>query len=67
MFESVYKKEIAANLGISISTLQRKLNAINLEVPRGLICPLKQKEIYLALGYADIWQEIQRKHLVKSR
>ena len=67
MFESVYKKEISANLYLSINTLQRKLNAANLEVPRGLIYPLKQKKIYIVLGYADIWQEIQRKHLVKNR
>ena len=67
MIESVYKKEIAYKLGISFSTFQRKLKSVNLDVPRGLIPPLKQKEIYTALGYSNIWEAKEREIRLKNR
>ncbi|MEM9819723.1 MAG: hypothetical protein AAF985_01570 [Bacteroidota bacterium] len=45
------KTQLAEELGISLSTLQRWLKKHHLEVPRGLISPEKQKEIIEALGY----------------
>lgn len=34
-----FKKELAQELGYSLSTFQRKLKAQNIEIPRGLISP----------------------------
>lgn len=48
-----YKKEIAEVMGLSLRTFQRRLDEANITVPRGLICPEKQKEIFHQLG----WQE----------
>ena len=48
-----YKKEIAEEMGMSLRTFQRRLDDNNLEVPRGLICPEKQKEIFHSLGWSD--------------
>ena len=44
------KKEIVANLGMSMRTFQRRLEKSDLDVPRGLISPKKQQEIYKVLG-----------------
>ena len=51
-----YKKEIAEVMGLSLRTFQRRLDEANIAVPRGLICPDKQKEIFQQLG----WQERKR-------
>ena len=46
-----YKKEIAEEMGLTLRTFQRRLDDANIAVPRGLICPEKQKEIYDQLGW----------------
>ena len=46
-----YKKEIAEEMGLSLRTFQRRLDDANIAVPRGLICPEKQKEIFHLLGW----------------
>ena len=51
------KHQIAQDLGISLRTLQRWLKKSNLQVPRGLICPQKQKEIKDTLGYSKVQQD----------
>ena len=51
MHDPKTKNQIAQRLGISLRTLQRWIKKSNLEVPRGLVCPKKQQEILLALGY----------------
>jgi hypothetical protein len=48
-----YKKEIAEEMGLSLRTFQRRLDEANIAVPRGLICPEKQKEIFHHLGWFD--------------
>jgi len=45
------KHQIAQDLGISLRTLQRWIKKSDLQVPRGLVCPNKQKEIKDTLGY----------------
>jgi len=47
------KYQIAQELGISLRTLQRWIKKSDLEVPRGLVCPHKQKEIFEKFGYAS--------------
>lgn len=47
------KYQIAQELGISLRTLQRWIKKSDLEVPRGLICPHKQKEIFEKFGFAS--------------
>ncbi|MEM9822919.1 MAG: helix-turn-helix domain-containing protein [Bacteroidota bacterium] len=47
------KSQIAQDLGISLRTLQRWIKKSNLDVPRGLVCPTKQKEIKDALGFTS--------------
>lgn len=46
-----YKKEIAEVMGLSLRTFQRRLDEANIAVPRGLVCPEKQKEIFHLLGW----------------
>ena len=48
-----YKKEIADEMGLSLRTFQRRLDDANIAVPRGLICPEKQKEIFQRLGWYE--------------
>jgi len=45
------KEQIAIELNISLSTLQRKIKKAGLEVPRGYISPSLQRLIYEKLGY----------------
>lgn len=45
------KSQIAMDLGISLRTLQRWIKKSELNVPRGLVCPNKQKEIQEAFGF----------------
>lgn len=66
MIPSVYKKEIAQNVGISIRTLQRKLDQFNIDAPRGYICSDLQEEIYTKLGYRHIWEELIKRYLNNS-
>ncbi|MBK8652739.1 MAG: hypothetical protein IPN20_02160 [Haliscomenobacter sp.] len=47
------KTELARFLGISMSTLKRWLKKKALTVPRGLIPPIKVKEILKKLGYEE--------------
>ncbi len=51
------KHQIAQDLGISLRTLQRWIKKSDLEVPRGLVCPQKQKEIKDTLGYSNSRQD----------
>lgn len=45
-----FKKELANELGLSIKTFQRKLHQLGIEVPRGLVTPQQQYEIYQKMG-----------------
>ena len=56
----VYKKEIASNMDISVNTLRRRLEKAKLNVPRGLIFPKEQEQIYITLGRKDVWDKIVR-------
>jgi len=47
------KSQIAQELGISLRTLQRWIKKTDLEVPRGLVSPEKQKELIEKLGYSE--------------
>lgn len=44
------KTEFATILKMSLRTFQRKLEAANLKIPRGLIAPEVQKEIFEKLN-----------------
>lgn len=44
------KAQIAAEYDISVKTLSKKLKAVEIEIPRGLIYPKEQKIIYERLG-----------------
>ena len=46
-----FKKEIAEEMGYSVRTLQRRLKEAGIEIPRGLISPEKQLEIFQTLGW----------------
>ncbi|MBC6995977.1 hypothetical protein QWY85_10960 [Neolewinella lacunae] len=48
-----FKQDIAAEFGFSEKTLQRKLTALGLSLPRGYLSPLQQRELYEALGYPE--------------
>ena len=45
------KNQIAQDLGISLRTLQRWIKKSSMDVPRGLVCPKKQKEIQDTFGF----------------
>lgn len=47
------KTQIAEELGVSLSTLQRWLKKHDLNIPRGLVCPAKQTQIIKILGYKN--------------
>ena len=49
--QAINKKQMAEIMGISLSTLKRQLKSADLTVKRGLICPLRQEEIYQTLGW----------------
>ncbi len=46
-----FKKEIADEMGYSIRTFQRRLKEASVTIPRGLVSPEKQLEIFLKLGW----------------
>lgn len=48
-----YKKEIADEMGYSLRTFQRRLKEASIEIPRGLICPEKQEEVFQKLGWRE--------------
>lgn len=50
--QAINKKQMAELMGVSLSTLKRQLKSADLTIKRGLICPLKQEEIYQTLGWA---------------
>ncbi len=52
MYSPKTKHQIAQELGISLRTLQRWIKKSDIEVPRGLISPLKQTEIFEKFGFA---------------
>jgi len=45
------KAQIAMEMNIHLRTLQRRLEKANLLIPRGLIFPEQQAEIYRQLGW----------------
>jgi hypothetical protein len=47
------KQQIAAEKGIHIHTLQRKLARLGISIPRGLISPEMQQQIDQALGWEN--------------
>ncbi len=50
---SFTKKQLAVLCTLSIRTFQRRLDATNLKIPRGLISYEKAKEILRKLGYGE--------------
>lgn len=48
------KAQIAEQMGISLRTLQRWIKKHSLDIPRGLVSPKKQEELYKACGYSII-------------
>jgi len=53
MYSPKTKYQIAQELGISLRTLQRWIKKSDIEVPRGLVCPQKQIEIFEKFGYSS--------------
>jgi len=51
MYSPKTKQQIAQELGISLRTLQRWIGKSDIHVPRGLVTPQKQKEIFREFGY----------------
>lgn len=49
-----YKKELAQRMGLSLRTFQRKLEAANIAIPRGLVPPDLQKVIFETLGWHEM-------------
>ena len=47
------RKEFAAMIGISARTLVRKLNDVQIELPKGLLSPKDQLMIREAVGFTD--------------
>lgn len=45
------KQQIAQDLGISLRTLQRWIGKSEIHVPRGLVSPKKQEELFKVFGY----------------
>ncbi len=45
------REQIAYELGISVTTLWRRLKAHNIQLPKGLVFPQDQERIRAALGY----------------
>jgi len=51
ILEPKTKAQIAEQMGISLRTLQRWIIKYDMDVPRGLVSPKKQEEIYKRCGY----------------
>ncbi len=52
LFEKMLSKSVLADcLGLSLSTLRRRLKEAEYEVPRGLINPAEQEKICHTLGF----------------
>ena len=47
------KNQIAIEMGINIKTLNRCLEKVGMTLPRGLIFPEQQAEIYKRLGWGS--------------
>ena len=47
------KKQLADEMGISLSTFQRLLKKHNLEIPRGIISPHQKQQILECLGWKE--------------
>ena len=45
------RQEISIEYGFSVNVLKRKMKHEGIKLPRGLITPQHQKQIYDALGY----------------
>ncbi len=54
--ETKTKENIAAEMDISLRTLQRRLAKAGLKIPRGYIPPDVQDTIYEALGWKGLTQ-----------
>lgn len=53
-YEPKTKQQMAAEMNISLGTLQRRLRQADLEIPRGFIPPDIQNQIYQALGWKGL-------------
>lgn len=51
------KQQIARELGISLRTLQRWIGKAEISVPRGLVSPKKQEELFRVLGYDSLLEQ----------
>jgi hypothetical protein len=49
--EAKTRQQIADEYGIHYLTLMRRLKAVGIELPHGVVLPKHQKEIYEKLGY----------------
>jgi DNA-directed RNA polymerase specialized sigma54-like protein len=47
------KKQLAQEMGVSLSTFQRLLKKHNLDIPRGIISPDRKMEILKTLGWRE--------------
>ena len=60
------KKQLSDEMGFSMRTFQRRLREAQVEVPRGLVAPEKQFEIYQKLGWRKMapddvkWRQLAR-------
>jgi hypothetical protein len=61
-YTAKYKKEIANSLGLSLKTFQRRLKDHQILIPRGLISPAVQKEIYQKLGWPELSPSEPKRH-----
>ncbi|HOY06419.1 MAG TPA: hypothetical protein PLO67_13505 [Saprospiraceae bacterium] len=48
------KKQLAEEMGLSLRTFQRRLKEADIQIPRGLIAPRQQLEIYHKLGWHEM-------------
>ena len=53
MNKFITRLEFAESLGLSIRSFERKLIALHIEIPKGLISPKDQLMIREALGFID--------------
>ena len=65
--EPFTKSQMANILGISLRTFQRKLQRAGLNIPRGLISPDCQIQIFVTLGYSSMATHLKMKTSRKNK
>lgn len=65
--EPLTKSQLAILLGMSLRTLQRKLERSGLNIPRGLISPDCQIQIFVTLGYSSMATHLKMKTSRKTK